>query len=94
MMTGMTILIEGGKKIILLAKIILIVAFLSWVIVAISFRGDARILQFEENYRAIKRKEMSDQKFNALRRRVNNKSKLMWLLIIIIAIAMTFAYDY
>jgi hypothetical protein len=37
---------------------------------------------------------MSDQKFNALRRRVNDKSKLMWLLIIIIAIAMTFAYDY
>ncbi len=37
---------------------------------------------------------MSDQKFNALRRRVNDKSKLMWLLIIIIAIALTFAYDY
>ena len=37
---------------------------------------------------------MSDQKFNALRRRVNDKSRLMWLLIIIIAIAMTFAYDY
>ncbi len=37
---------------------------------------------------------MSDQKFNALRCRVNDKSKLMWLLIIIIAIAMTFAYDY
>lgn len=77
-----------------LAKIILVVAFLSWVVVAISFKEDARILQFEENDRERKFKKMSDKEFNLRHRRVNQKSRLMWCLIIIIALAITFAYDY
>lgn len=70
------------------------VAFFSWVVVAISFRGEARVLQYEENDRDRKLKNMSDRKFIALHRRVHEKSKLMWWLILIIALAITFAYDY
>ena len=68
-------------------------AFFSWVIVAISFRGEAAVLQDEENHRDSKLKNMSDRKFIALHRRVHEKSKLMWWLILIIALALTFSWD-
>ncbi|MBN7274994.1 hypothetical protein GNF18_07575 [Ligilactobacillus pobuzihii] len=69
------------------------VAFFSSIIVVISIRGEARVLQDEENHRDRKLKNMSDRKFIALHRRVHEKSKLMWWLILIIALALTFAWD-